>query len=67
MQVVRTTFQPDKEIEVDAAEYADLKAQGLLVEDETPASGNGEQDESAQDKQPEQKQKPDTGKAGTEK
>lgn len=33
MPTVRTTMQPDKEIEVDAAEYLDLKRQGLLVED----------------------------------
>lgn len=55
MHVVRTTLQPDKEIEVGDAEYADLKAQGLLIEDQ-----------SSEDKQPE-KQKSDTGKAGTDK
>ena len=31
MPTVRTTMQPDKEIEVDAAEYLDLQRQGLLV------------------------------------
>lgn len=30
---VRTTIQPDREIEVDAAEYRDLQVMGLLVED----------------------------------
>lgn len=29
---VRTTFQPDNELEVGDAEYLDLKRQGLLVE-----------------------------------
>lgn len=29
---VRTTFQPDVELEVDDAEYLDLQRQGLLVE-----------------------------------
>jgi hypothetical protein len=42
MPTVRTTMQPDREIEVDAAEYAQLKAEGLLIEDapapETPAA-----------------------------
>jgi hypothetical protein len=33
---VRTTMQPDREIEVGEAEYTDLKRQGLLIEtDET--------------------------------
>jgi hypothetical protein len=30
---VRTTMQPDKEIEVDDAEYLDLQRQGLLAEE----------------------------------
>jgi hypothetical protein len=30
---VRTTMRPDQEIEVDDAEYLDLKRQGLLVEE----------------------------------
>lgn len=36
---VRTTIRPDEEIEVDSAEYADLKYQGLLAKDAkgTPA------------------------------
>jgi hypothetical protein len=34
MPTVRTTMQPDREIEVDAAEYLDLKRQGLLVEED---------------------------------
>jgi hypothetical protein len=33
MPTVRTTMQPDREIEVDAAEHLDLQRQGLLVED----------------------------------
>jgi hypothetical protein len=33
MPTVRTTMQPDREIEVDAAEYLDLQRQGLLVGD----------------------------------
>lgn len=33
MPTVRTTMQPDREIDVDDAEYIDLKRQGLLVED----------------------------------
>lgn len=40
MPTVRTTFQPDKPIEVGDVEYLDLKRQGLIVEDEaapTPA------------------------------
>ncbi|MFF7130399.1 hypothetical protein [Streptomyces sp. NPDC008240] len=36
MPIVRTTMRPDQPIEVDDIEAADLKAQGLLVE-ETPA------------------------------
>jgi hypothetical protein len=32
MPTVRTTMQPDLEIEVGDAEYLDLKRQGLLVE-----------------------------------
>lgn len=32
MPTVRTTMQPDREIDVDDAEYLDLKRQGLLVE-----------------------------------
>lgn len=39
MPTVRTTMRPDQPIEVGDVEYADLKAQGLLVEDEpAPAS-----------------------------
>lgn len=33
MHTVRTTMQPDREIEVGDADYLDLKRQGLLVED----------------------------------
>ncbi|MET8826101.1 hypothetical protein ABZX40_13595 [Streptomyces sp. NPDC004610] len=33
---VRTTMQPDKEIEVGDAEYLDLKRQGLLIEESVP-------------------------------
>lgn len=36
MPTVRTTFQPDKPIEVDDVEYAQLKAQKLLVDDPAP-------------------------------
>lgn len=32
-RTVRTTFRPDLEIEVDDTEYAQLKAEGLLVEE----------------------------------
>jgi len=31
---VRTTIRPDEPIEVDVVEYAQLKAQGLLIEDD---------------------------------
>lgn len=34
MPTVRTTMQPDREIEVDDAEYLDLQRQGLLVGDD---------------------------------
>jgi hypothetical protein len=37
MPKVRTTMQPDVEIEVGDAEYLDLKRQGLLVEEPAPA------------------------------
>jgi hypothetical protein len=37
MPTVRTTMQPDREFEVGAAEYLDLKRQGLLIEEEAPA------------------------------
>lgn len=43
MHDVRTTFQPDKQIQVDDAEYADLKAQGLLVEDTSKSGGKPKQ------------------------
>jgi hypothetical protein len=33
MRTVRTTIQPDVDVQVDDAEYLDLKRQGLLVED----------------------------------
>jgi len=33
MPTIRTTMQPDKEIEVGDAEYIDLQRQGLLVEE----------------------------------
>jgi hypothetical protein len=35
MHTVRTTMRPDVEVEVDDADYLDLKRQGLLVETET--------------------------------
>jgi hypothetical protein len=35
-RTVTTTFQPDQEIEVGDVEYAQLKTQGLLVEDLAP-------------------------------
>ena len=35
MAIIRTTLQPGKEIEVDDAEFLDLKRQGLLVGGET--------------------------------
>lgn len=34
MRTVRTTMQPDQEIEVGDAEYLDLQRQGLLVDDD---------------------------------
>jgi hypothetical protein len=34
---VRTTMQPDVELDVSDAEYTDLKRQGLLVEDQPAA------------------------------
>lgn len=34
MRTVRTTMQPDREIEVDDAEYLDLQRMGLLVDDD---------------------------------
>lgn len=34
MPTVRTTMQPDKEIDVDDAEYLDLDRQGLLVKED---------------------------------
>lgn len=37
MPVVRTTIQPDTELEVSEQEATDLRRQGLLVEDEAPA------------------------------
>lgn len=37
MTKVRTTMQPDVEIEVGDAEYLDLKRQGLLAEESAPA------------------------------
>lgn len=37
MPTVRTTFRPDLEVEVGDLEYAQLKAEGLLVNEE-PAS-----------------------------
>lgn len=38
MPTVRTTIQPHVELEVDDAEYTDLKRQGLLIiEDPAPA------------------------------
>ncbi|WP_406170342.1 hypothetical protein OIE52_39340 [Streptomyces canus] len=37
MPTVRTTIRPDQPLEVDDTEYAQLKADGLLVEeDQTP-------------------------------
>lgn len=33
MPTIRTTMQPDREIDVDDAEYLDLKRQGLLVKE----------------------------------
>jgi hypothetical protein len=31
-RTVRTTFRPDQDVQVSATEYAELKAQGVLVE-----------------------------------
>lgn len=38
MPTVRTTIQPDVELEVSDTEYVDLKRQGLLIEDPAPAA-----------------------------
>lgn len=38
MPTVRTTIQPDVELEVSDAEYTDLKRQGLLIEDPAPVA-----------------------------
>ena len=38
MPTVRTTIQPDVELEVSDTEYVDLKRQGLLVEDAPAAA-----------------------------
>jgi hypothetical protein len=38
MPIVRTTFRPDKTIEVDDAEYLDLQRQGLLVTEDAAES-----------------------------
>ena len=39
---VRTTIRPDQELEVDDSEYAQLKADGLLVEEgQTPEATTG--------------------------
>ncbi|MDQ3760974.1 MAG: hypothetical protein M3460_04545 [Actinomycetota bacterium] len=42
---VRTTMQPDVELEVDDAEYTDLKRQGVLVEDNDDDATQAEQTE----------------------
>jgi hypothetical protein len=34
MPTIRTTMQPDKQIDVDDAEYIDLQRQGLLIEED---------------------------------
>ncbi|MFI5473210.1 hypothetical protein ACIA6D_23590 [Streptomyces cacaoi] len=34
MRTVRTSMQPDREIEVDDADYLDLQRQGLLLNDD---------------------------------
>ncbi len=36
MHTVRTTMQPDREIEVDDATYLDFQRQGLLIEGPAP-------------------------------
>lgn len=41
MPVVRTTMEPDREIEVSNAEYTDLNRQGLLVPEKAPARNSG--------------------------
>lgn len=41
---VRTTMQPDNEIEVDEREALDLRQQGLLIEDEKPAKRAGSEE-----------------------
>lgn len=38
---VRTTNQPDKEIEVDDQEYLDLERQGLLVDTKSGKKSSG--------------------------
>jgi hypothetical protein len=57
---VRTTMQPDSEIEVGEAEYTDLKRQGLLIEtDETGQPVNTPAE------QPEEQQEPPKRERGT--
>ena len=38
MPTIRTTMQPDREIDVDDAEYLDLQRQGLLVKEDATES-----------------------------
>jgi hypothetical protein len=57
MHDVRTTFRPDQTIQVGDAEYADLKQQGLLVEE----------GKTAKKSTPDDGKNTDTGNAGTEK
>ncbi|WP_154697031.1 hypothetical protein [Lentzea guizhouensis] len=56
MHNVRTTFQPDKPIEIGDAEYEDLQRQGLLVEDGKATKKKSTPDDNK-----------DGGDAGTEK
>ena len=43
-RTVRTTMSPDEDLTVGDAEYADLKRQGLLIEDDKPARKAGKDD-----------------------
>jgi hypothetical protein len=64
---VRTTMQPDTEMEVGEAEYIDLKRQGLLIEtDETGQPVNAPA-EPAEQQQPETPKRSgnDTSRRGT--
>ncbi|WP_199546590.1 hypothetical protein [Streptomyces sp. N35] len=52
MPTVRTTIQPHVDLEVDEAEYLDLKRQGILVEDQpVPAAAPAKTNTAAKGKE----------------